>query len=144
LRGISFCFWIPLSHPSTLAVVFGFTIQKARLLLLLLIQVAGNFGAWARRLWDERRRKIALPRGGHVLLFCRGYYLYIFFLKRSDVWDYSEAFTKRYLFLVFLVVALICFRCCSCWWFSREHFVACETDLLGNFLRFLSLFFRSF
>lgn len=33
--------------------------------------------------------------------------LFIHFLERSDVWDYSEAFTKRYILLIFFGLTLL-------------------------------------
>jgi hypothetical protein len=66
---------------------FGFIVQIAAFSSLLML-VAGHL---------ERRRKIAYPGGGHVCLLRSFYTL----LERSDVWVYSEAFTKRYILLIF-------------------------------------------
>lgn len=54
--------------------------------------------------WDERRRKIACLENG-MCVFDEVASIH-FFLERSDVWDYSEAFTKRYILLIFFWLSM--------------------------------------
>lgn len=123
---ICFCFWIPLSHPSTLGRAFGFIVQiAASISLLLIFRADGRLGHWARHVFDERRKKDRLSGGD--MCFLSKLLLYIW--ERSDVWDYSEAFTKRYILfgsvgrLLFSVRFLLSFLFTqhSCLPFARER-----------------------
>jgi hypothetical protein len=59
--------------------------------------------------------------------------LYIF-LERSDVWDYSEAFTKRYILLIVFGCRLLL----SCFFPIRVAFLLLHaTSLVGDSFSFL-------
>ena len=100
---------------------------------------------WARHVFYERKRKIACLEGDMCVLLSK---LLLYTLwERSDVWDYSEAFTKRYILFGFFVGRLLLYRCllfCS----FTEHFLFsflffCTRKILLRVLIYLHFFFFS-
>ena len=85
--------------PSTLGRAFGFIDQiAASISPLLIFNADGRLEHWARHVLDERRKKDRLSGGD--MCFLSKLLLYVW--ERSDVWDYSEAFTKRYILFGFV------------------------------------------
>ena len=126
-----FVFWIPLSQPLHSGRGFGFIVQIAASLF------SSNFGRWGPGAWARRFgtsvEERSLAWKWHVVFVSRSL-LYIFFLERSDVWDYSEAFTKRYILLIVFGCRLLL----SCFFPIRVAFLLLHaTSLVGDSFSFL-------
>ena len=133
-----FCFLdTTLAPPSTLGRAFGFIVQiAASIPLLLIFRADGRLEHWARHVFDERRKKDRLSEGD--MCFLSKLLLYVW--ERSDVWDYSEAFTKRYILFGFVGRLLFKFGFYCLFVHAAFLFVFCTRKILLRVLLILSSF----
>jgi hypothetical protein len=145
-----FCFLdTTLAPPSTLGRAFGFIVQiAASIPLLLIFRADGRLEHWARHVFDERRKKDRLSEGD--MCFLSKLLLYIW--ERSDVWDYSEAlyetvYTFWFFFWLFVAcccylsllsfnqgsISLVCMRKIFCLRVLLSHYICLhvQTNLFG-------------
>jgi len=126
-----FCFLdTTLAPPSTLGRAFGFIVQiAASIPLLLIFRADGRLEHWARHVFDERRKKDRLSEGDMCFLLK----LLLYIWERSDVWDYSEAFYETvYTFWFFFCCLSLAAVTCPCCLLTREAFLwfACERSFV--------------